>query len=406
MSDAFGSLSVEDIPRSELAFSRVINFAARHAPAYRDQSWARTLRRGGAIDLAEIPLTQKSAVKDANESFFSDHVPREEGTVDVRFTSGSTGTPLKIPKTQRHFLVNGLENTRLHQGWGYNDHERKVVAASPGNPRLAGKVEESRMESGSRRYRIASFGAEPVAGLLRETRATFLVARPSIALAVLQDNPDIDFLRLIATVGEVVPPELQVAIASLASCAHADAYGSIESGIIAGLCKACGRYHVAHRHLIVELLDESGNPVEPGEMGRVVVTPLFNLAMPLIRYEIGDYAIYSRKGPCDGKGMAFDKVLGRERNLFKLPGGTRVTPYLSPEELIELGVRRCKLVQTALAEVEFRYIPMNEAVSVSAEAAQRMIDIYVSPKLKAIPVKVSELPPASNGKYLMHESLI
>ena len=49
---------------------------------------------------------------------------------------------------------------------------------------------------------------------------------------------------------------------------------------------------------------------------------------------------------------------------------------------------------------------MNDGVTVDAEAAQRMIDIYVSPKLKAIPVKVSELPPAPNGKYLMHESLI
>ena len=79
---------------------------------------------------------------------------------------------------------------------------------------------------------------------------------------------------------------------------------------------------------------------------------------------------------------------------------------IGQSELIGLGVRRCKPVQTTPTDVEVRYIPMNDGVTVDAEAAQRMIDIYVSPKLKAIPVKVSELPPAPNGKYLMHESLI
>ncbi len=40
---------------------------------------------------------------------------------------------------------------------------------------------------------------------------------------------------------------------------------------------------------IVEVLDENNQPVSPGEEGRVVLTNLYNRALPILRYELGDY---------------------------------------------------------------------------------------------------------------------
>jgi len=50
--------------------------------------------------------------------------------------------------------------------------------------------------------------------------------------------------------------------------------------------------------------------------------------MPLVRYEIGDYAIAGPTCPC-GRGLPVVKqVLGRRRNLFRFSGGiTRWTSY-------------------------------------------------------------------------------
>ncbi len=41
----------------------------------------------------------------------------------------------------------------------------------------------------------------------------------------------------------------------------------------------------------MEIVDEQGAPTPAGEMGRVLVTTLQNNLMPLVRYEIGDYAV-------------------------------------------------------------------------------------------------------------------
>ena len=62
------------------------------------------------------------------------------------------------------------------------------------------------------------------------------------------------------------------------------------NGIIALQCPSGGLYHLQSESVHVEILDEAGRPCAPGEIGRVIVSPLHNFAMPLLRYESGDYA--------------------------------------------------------------------------------------------------------------------
>jgi phenylacetate-CoA ligase len=60
------------------------------------------------------------------------------------------------------------------------------------------------------------------------------------------------------------------------------------------------------------VLDQRGNPRGPGEVGRVVVTPLNNFAMPLIRYELGDTAEVGAPCAC-GRGLpVLTRILDRD----------------------------------------------------------------------------------------------
>ena len=81
--------------------------------------------------------------------------------------------------------------------------------------------------------------------------------------------------------------------------AVADNYGSTEA-FLAWACPA-GSYHINAEHVIVEVVDDAGNPARPGAPGRVLVTTLQNRIMPLVRYEIGDYARRARHMPCASK---------------------------------------------------------------------------------------------------------
>jgi phenylacetate-CoA ligase len=229
---------------------------------------------------------------------------------------------------------------------------------------------------------------------------------PSQAVSILELKPSLDFLRLISTVGEVVPPELTKLIAGLPDCAHYDSYGSVETGIIAGKCSQCGNYHIADRHLIVEILDEDDRPVAPGGMGRVVVTPLYNLAMPLLRFELGDFAEIALDTGCSRSRYSLTRIVGREKNLFRLPDGSRVVPMLAAYDVIALGVREYKLLQRSPLEIDFIYVPRSPEVVLTETDVQPLITRNFSPLIKASPVRVTAIPRSTSGKFLMHESLV
>src|SRR6202021_2920702 len=79
----------------------------------------------------------------------------------------------------------------------------------------------------------------------------------------------------------------------------------------------------------LEVVDERGAPSRAGEMGRVLVTTLQNHLMPLVRYEIGDYAIVATEPCICGRTLpALDRVIGRSVNLFRLRGGRLLSPWL------------------------------------------------------------------------------
>lgn len=98
-----------------------------------------------------------------------------------------------------------------------------------------------------------------------------------------------DRLRAVFVTGEVLLEPDREAIASAFGSPVVIEYGSRDGGLTALGCPA-GRLHVPQENVIVELLDPQGEPVQPGEVGEVVITHLETFAMPIIRYRTGDLA--------------------------------------------------------------------------------------------------------------------
>jgi phenylacetate-CoA ligase len=397
------------IPDPRQALVALVAHAARHSPHYREQDWARRLRENRGIDLGEIPITLKRTVKAAPETFFSSFVPPEDGKVIAKHTSGSTGEPMPVRKTARHFKINEMENFRLKNGWGLAGHRRVVrVRSHEANLKL-GTLTEEPLPGGGHRWTLVSVDADAVFDLLLRSSATLVMSFPSVMTEVLERSLETSQplqLRLVSTISELVSEELRELVRRTPGCRLVDVYGSVETGLIAAQCPMCGAYHPADRHLVLEVIGQDGSAARPGEMGRIIVTPLFNAAMPLIRYETGDYAILGEQKNCPRSDLAIERILGRERNLFTLPDGRKISPGLPASVLHELGARRFKLVQTTLDEVELRYIPREEHGEITEQAAQAVVDSFMTPGFTVLPVRVTDLPRSASGKYLMHESLI
>ncbi len=125
--------------------------------------------------------------------------------------------------------------------------------------------------------------------------------RPQTMIAYT--NPIYEFARFIEAEGLPVPSLHSIVVG--AEKLHAfqrqkieevfgvrvfETYGSREFMLIGAECEEHAGLHLSMDNLLVEVVDDEGSPTPTGEIGNVVVTDLFNYAMPFIRYVTGDLA--------------------------------------------------------------------------------------------------------------------
>jgi phenylacetate-coenzyme A ligase PaaK-like adenylate-forming protein len=133
--------------------------------------------------------------------------------------------------------------------------------------------------------------------------------------------------RRIITISEPLLPELRALLERTWQVPVANAYGMSE-GLFSGFCGHAS--HLPDDLCIVEAVDAAGRPVPTGvSAARILVTNLYNRALPLIRYEVTDELMISAE-PCDC-GCAFRRIddpQGRAEDLFTYPQGSVIHPHL------------------------------------------------------------------------------
>jgi phenylacetate-CoA ligase len=168
-------------------------------------------------------------------------------------------------------------------------------------------------------------------------------------------------LKAFVATGEVLDRAAQEQIVRVFECPVLDVYGAREIGPIAFRCPDGEAYHVCAETVFCEILRDNGEPAAPGEQGRIVVTPLFEFAMPFVRYDLGDYAVMS-SAPCPcGRGLpSLARIAGRSRHLFMMPDGSRFWPSLGPisKSLAKhLSFRQIQFIQPSIGLLELKYVP-------------------------------------------------
>ena len=90
--------------------------------------------------------------------------------------------------------------------------------------------------------------------------------------------------------------EQRAAIEMQFQCKVSYYYSSAEMVAHVAECEH-GGLHLRPEHSLVELLNERGEPAEPGEPSEIVGTGFGNVSFPLIRYRTGDGAVLAER-PC------------------------------------------------------------------------------------------------------------
>jgi phenylacetate-CoA ligase len=127
--------------------------------------------------------------------------------------------------------------------------------------------------------------------------------------------------QAVCCTGDTLYPHYREAIEAAFDAPVFDSYGG--EGILAtNQCEA-GTYHIMPNVLLE--VESEGPGTDEGQPGRVLLTSLTNMAMPLIRYDIGDVAI-SGEGKCTcGRSWPHVKtIVGRETDIIVTPAGRRL----------------------------------------------------------------------------------
>lgn len=99
-------------------------------------------------------------------------------------------------------------------------------------------------------------------------------------------------------------------------------YQTVETGKIGFQCERRAGYHLNIDLSPIRLIDESGQTVEPGHQGEVVVSNLYNRAMVLLNYRLGDLGVLATKPcPCGRNLPLIEKLGGRVFEIIRLPDG-------------------------------------------------------------------------------------
>jgi phenylacetate-CoA ligase len=152
---------------------------------------------------------------------------------------------------------------------------------------------------------------------------------------------------------------------------------------------------------LVEILDDLGKPVGPGETGRIVLTSLYNYATPFIRYEIGDLGTRAEQ-PCpSGRTLKrLRRIDGRKRNSLQGASGERVWPHQVAASKLHrhLPAQEFQIRQTGSQSIELIYVPKAQATVNPEKLAQLFTDLLGHPISVALSA-VDRIPRPTGGKH-------
>ena len=129
--------------------------------------------------------------------------------------------------------------------------------------------------------------------------------------------------------GDKLFDHYRTAIADAFGCYTYNTYACGEGIMIGAQCPT-KEFVIMEPHCLVEVVDENNHPVPDGSIGRVVVSRLDALAMPMIRYNVGDLMIKKPYTGATQSGHHFaqiDKLIGRDTDIIQTPGGNFMIPH-------------------------------------------------------------------------------
>lgn len=331
----------------EYKLRRLVKEAYNNVPYYKD------LFDDGGIsdadiqtvdDLKKIPVTTKAVLqKQENNSIINNRM----NLIDLKSerSSGSTGNPFTVYFDQDYSYIRNALFLRGLMTAGYRFGQKLLLFAGPGKKSNAWL-----------RWRYVSLHSpqDVLLDNLNKFQPNVLYGRttPLRLFAEYIQNENITPFKpeKIITTAEMLDSPTRELLENTFIAEVFDFYGMAEIGFIGWECAEHGGYHLAEDTMIIE------NVVDNESLNqKLIITSLDSIAMPLIRYDVGDiFSIGSNSRCACGRNFSLmERVEGRIVDCIQLKNGNKISPYkfISVFKNIQ-GLQRFQVIQESYTEVK------------------------------------------------------
>lgn len=330
----------------------ILKYAIQNVPFYQDIT---------EPDISRFPVMSKPVYKEQGNRCRSKEYLNDD-KLFIASTSGSTGTPLVVYQDVNKKARMRADLIAAHEavGWHLGDHYVFIRNWVSNYKQSLIKNFAQNVENIS----VTDFDDKKKAwlcGHLKKNPNSIIFGYASSVCDFLtyvkKEKIETHKLsvKLIVCDSDELTSANRKALEDTFDCIVINRYDNEENGLLAISSPYKDELTVNYPSLYVELLKlDSDEPVQPGEMGKVVVTDLFNHAMPLIRYDIGDLAVSLDEA---GKIRTLSCISGRKADCVYSTDGKMISSVaISGITEVFDEIAKYQLVQTSKEGFEFHYV--------------------------------------------------
>jgi phenylacetate-CoA ligase len=360
-------------------------------------------------DLRELPFLTKEELNREMDTFLSNSYSKTDLTCSS--TGGSSGLPLTFYRDQ------AAQAVRRAQDYLFN----AKLGIYPGTKRAW--VWGARMDAFSTRSlkaRISNFLTERAIYFyaydappekmdeflkkLQQHRPEAVFGYPNMLAALAKRASQIGLTVSIPKVAVTAEPLYdwqRDLFRQVFSAETFERYGSREIGTVASECNQHCGMHIFEPSYCFEVVNEAGNNVPNGQMGELVVTDLFNYAMPLVRYRTGDMVVINDGYcPCGCTWRRIVRIGGRSVDMITRPDGSRVEGLVIISALRMSGFRlQVQVVQTTPTSLIVRHLSSDRIPEPARDAFAERIREALGGVITVTYEPVEQLRYDPSGKY-------
>jgi phenylacetate-CoA ligase len=327
-------------------------------------------------DLKRIPFTTRKDLME-NYPYGMFAVPLRD-VVRLQFPLGLYGNPIVIGYTREDLKIWRELVARIMVGVGITEHDIIQVAFNYGLFLGAVRFNQSAELIGAAVVPTSIASAEVQIRIMQDFRSTALASTPSFALHIIEAmgkkgiNPRTLSLKIGLFGAEPWPEDVRQVIEENFGIKAYDIYGVmelVEPGV-AGECVARAGLHIFEDHFLPEVIDpQTGQVLDGGQEGELVITTLTTRAYPLLRYRTSDVtSLHTERCSC-GRTMArMDRVLKRTDEMISVRGIN-----VFPEKIQEV-LASIEGIGPAYSMVVAEKRGMNDRLKVRVEAKEEILE--------------------------------